>query len=75
MNSPHRPPCWPAGKPCPNPCAAALHDRIVYGVTPLHGPWSGWRLAGQRLVSPHREWVAPHLLDRILYRHNRLFNV
>lgn len=68
-----RPPCWPDGRPCPNPCAAAYYDRTVYNITPLHGPWSGWRMTGHRLVSPHREWIAPHLLDRWLYRHARVY--
>ena len=40
-------------------------------MTPLHGPWEGWRLAGQRLISPHGEWIAPHTLDRVLYRRAR----
>lgn len=62
------PPCWRSGSPCPNACAAAYYQRIVYNKTPLHGPWSGWRMAGQRLVSPHKDWIAPHLLDRMLWR-------
>lgn len=69
-----RPPCWRDGQPCPNACAAAQHDRIVYAKTALHGPWLGWRLSGQRLISPNREWIAPHLLDRMLWRHARLFD-
>lgn len=44
----NRPPCWPADQPCPNACAAALHERITYGKTPLYGPWAGWRLGGQQ---------------------------
>ena len=68
-----RPPCWPEGRPCPNNCAAQQYRRTVYNETPLYGPWSGWRLAGQRLVSPQREWIAPHLLDRWLWRNGRLF--
>lgn len=64
-----RPPCWLDGKPCPNPCAAQHLRRTLYNETPLFGAWAGWRMAGQRLVSPHREWVAPHLLDRWLHRH------
>ena len=66
-----RPPCWHEGQPCPNDCAARLYDREIYNVTPLHGPWEGWRLAGQRLISPHGEWIAPHTLDRVLYRRAR----
>jgi transcriptional regulator with XRE-family HTH domain len=44
-----------------------LH-RVIYNETPLYGAWSGWRLAGQRLVSRSREWIAPHQLDRVLWR-------
>lgn len=68
-----RPPCWPEGRPCPNPCAAANYQRQVYNHTPLHGPWTGWRMAGQRLISPDREWIAPHTLDRLMYRETVLF--
>ncbi|WP_206409337.1 DUF3693 domain-containing protein [Lysobacter enzymogenes] len=68
-----RPPCWPEGQRCPNNCAAQLQRRVVYNQTPLFGPWAGWRLAGTRLIAPSGEWVAPHLLDRWLYRHNRMF--
>lgn len=68
-----RPPCWPEGQQCPNPCAARLYRRTVWNETPLHGPWSGWRLAGARLVSPHGEWIGPHVLDRVLWREQRLF--
>lgn len=31
-------------------------------------------MAGHRLVSPSRDWIAPHQLDRWLWRHERLFN-
>lgn len=62
-----RPPCWPHGRPCPNPCARALHERVVYGTTPLHGPWRGWRIAGEQLVTPDRDRVTPEQLRRLLY--------
>lgn len=29
-------------------------------------------MAGARLVSPHRDWISPNLLDRWLYRRGRL---
>jgi hypothetical protein len=48
-----------------------LYQRTVWNVTPLHGAWAGWRMAGSRLVSPHREWIAPHVLDRILHARER----
>jgi len=62
-----RPPCWADGKPCPNHCAAQLHRRVIHNETPLYGAWAGWRMAGVRLVSPHREWIGPAELDRVLY--------
>lgn len=68
-----RPPCWPEGQPCPNPCAARLLQQTVYNHVTLYGPWTGWRLAGARLISPHRDWIAPHVLDRWMYQHGRLF--
>jgi len=48
----NRPPCWPAGQPCPNNCAAQVRDMIALNHCRLHGPWAGWRLAGRELVSP-----------------------
>ena len=69
----NRPPCWPDGQPCPNACAAALHQRTVNNTAPLYGPWAGWRLAGRFLVNPSRERIAPHLLDRWMYQHSRLY--
>ena len=68
-----RPPCWRPDSLCPNSCAAQMHQRIAYNCTPLYGPWAGWRMAGARLVSPHGEWIAPHQLDRLMYREQRLF--
>lgn len=62
-----RPPCWLNGAPCPNNCAAQLYQRVIWNHTPLYGPWSGWRMAGHRLVSPHREWISPGELDHVLY--------
>ena len=44
---------------------------IVWNVTPLHGLWEGWRLAGARLVSPHGEWIDARSLDRLLHARAR----
>lgn len=66
-----RPPCWHDGQPCPNDCAAQLYRRVIYNETPLYGPWAGWRMTGQRLISPHREWIAAHRLDRLLHALSR----
>lgn len=62
-----RPPCWPAGKPCPNRCAAQLHDRVVYGTTPLYGPWAGWRIAGDTLVTPGRLRAPVATLEQVIH--------
>jgi hypothetical protein len=67
----NRPPCWQAGQPCPNNCAAQTYRRVIYNETPLYGAWTGWRMAGQRLVSPHGEWIARHTLDRLLHARTR----
>lgn len=67
------PPCWRDGEPCPNACAYQLYRRTVWNQTPLYGPWSGWRLAGQHLVSPHGDRIAPYLLDRWMWRHSVMF--
>ena len=73
MSHPDRPPCWREGEQCPNDCAAQLYKRVIHNETALHGPWSGWRLAGPRLVSPRKEWIAPHVLDRWLWRRGRIW--
>lgn len=63
-----RPPCWPVGQPCPNPCAAALYDRTVYNRQHLSGPWTGWRMAGRELVSPDGDRITPERLRGLLWR-------
>jgi hypothetical protein len=40
-----RPTCWPDGQACPNPCADHPCRRTVHNITPLHGGWSGLRMA------------------------------
>lgn len=66
-----RPPCWPEGCPCPNSCARALHERVVYGTTPLYGPWRGWRIAGDVLVSPDRDRIKPAQLRAMIFLNSR----
>lgn len=63
-----RPPCWPVGQPCPNPCAAALYDRTVYNRQHLSGPWTGWRMAGRDLISPDGDRISPERLRGLLWR-------
>lgn len=63
-----RPPCWPDTEPaCPNSCAAALYDRLVYGKQHLTQEWRGWRLAGRVLVSPDGDRITPQRLRGILF--------
>lgn len=61
VNDHLRPPCWPENGPCPNPCARAHYDRVVFNHTELHGPWAGWRLAGRDLVAPGRPKTAARI--------------
>lgn len=62
-----RPPCWPEGQSCPNPCAYQLIERSVYNKTPLYGQWAGWRMAGRCLVSPDGDRISPERLRGILF--------
>ena len=63
-----RPPCWPSGQPCPNNCASALYERVVYNRHHLPEPWHGWRMAGRWLVSPDGDRIAPERLRGLLWR-------
>lgn len=63
-----RPPCWPKGQECPNSCAQAHYDRTVYNQTPLHGPWTGWRMAGRDLVTPDGVRLSPERLRGLAWR-------
>ena len=62
-----RPPCWPEGRPCPNACARAQHERIVHNRHELHGPWHGWRFAGRELVSPDGDRINAERLRGLLF--------
>ncbi len=63
-----RPPCWPDGQPCPNACAGALYERLVYNRHHLPDPWHGWRFAGRVLVSPDGDRIAAGRLRGLLWR-------
>ena len=69
-----RPPCWRDGAECPNWCAREYYRRTVLNHHWLPEPWAGWRFAGRHLVNPAGERIAPHLLDRMMYRHGRLYS-
>lgn len=65
----NRPPCWPEGQPCPNPCADAHYRRTVYNQIDLTGPeWAGWRLAGRYLVAPDKTRITPERIRGLLWR-------
>jgi hypothetical protein len=60
------PPYWPEGSPCPNRCAAQLHETTIYGSCDLQGPWQGWRVRGRVLVSPAGDRVTCDTLATLL---------
>lgn len=62
------PPCWPAGQPCPNNCAADLHARLATNHVYLTQQWQDWRLAGRDLVSPDGDRINPQRLRGLLWR-------
>jgi hypothetical protein len=50
-----RPPCFESlGL---TDCLRRQHDWIVYGNGPLFGAWTGWRIAGDELISPDRDRI------------------
>lgn len=67
-----RPHCWLDAGPCPNRCAAAHHDRVVYGRQALHGPWSGWRLTDREIITPERDRMPRDLLRFLIAREKRV---
>ena len=42
--------------------------RVVHNHCELHGPWSGWRMAGRELVSPEGDRITPERLQGLLWR-------
>lgn len=66
-----RPPCWPEGQPCPNGCAHALYDRLIYNHHDLPPPWGGWRFRGAVLVSPDGDRIRAERLRGILWRESQ----
>ncbi len=45
----------------------AHHERAVHNITPLFGPWVGWRMAGRDLVSPDGDRITARRLVGILW--------
>lgn len=52
---------------CKAETSRSHYDRTVHNLTPLYGPWSGWRMAGRVLVSPDGDRIAPERLRGILW--------
>lgn len=53
---------------CETETPAEHFDRVVHNKTTLHGPWAGWRMAGNDLVSPDGDRVSPTRMRGILFR-------
>lgn len=51
----NRPPCFEALGI--TDCLRRQHDWLILGNGPLHGAWTGWRVAGAELVGPNRERI------------------
>ncbi|NLC36801.1 MAG: hypothetical protein GX772_10235 [Alcaligenaceae bacterium] len=51
---------------CNRESSDAHYDRTVHNVTPLYGPWAGWRMAGRVLISPDRDRISPERLRGLL---------
>lgn len=58
----------PACFHCKRESSRAHYDRTVYNITPLYGPWSGWRMAGRVLVSPDGDRITPERLRGLMFR-------
>lgn len=58
------PTCWH----CKRESDADHYDRTVHNRTALHGPWTGWRMAGRELVSPDGDRIAPERLRGLMFR-------
>lgn len=44
------------------------YQRTVHNHAALHGPWSGWRMAGRDLVSPEGDRLSPERLRGLMFR-------
>lgn len=66
MTTPTPPPCFRIGT-APNPCAVERWWRVVENKTPLHGEWSGWRMAGKYLIAPNGVRFCPGRLQAIAW--------
>jgi len=57
----NRPPCF--ARLGVTDCLRRQHDWIVSGNGPLFGQWTGWRIAGDQLVTPDQQRIR---LGRVL---------
>ena len=53
---------------CQYESPAEHHARVVENKTPLYGPWEGWRMTGQYLISPDRKRINPQRLRGLMFR-------
>lgn len=60
-------PCHSRGTQ-PNACAMAHYRRLIDNHITLHGPWTGWRMAGRDLVAPDGQRINPERLRGLLFR-------
>ena len=44
------------------------YERVVHNRTPLHGPWSAWRMAGHELVAPDNTRFTPERLKGLAWQ-------
>lgn len=45
-----------------------MNKRVVHNHAPLHGPWTGWRMAGRDLVTPDGVRLTPERVRGLAWR-------
>ena len=50
-----------------NKCVRALYDWQVHGIGTLAGAWTGWRIAGDELISPDGVRLTLGMVKRLEY--------
>jgi hypothetical protein len=63
---------WIAGVAEPHPCALRLLFNMTKGINQI-GPWAGWRLNGEHLVSRTNESITPDIMGKLwLWRNDKI---
>lgn len=58
----------PLCRHCKAETSASHYDRVVNNLTPLYGPWDGWRMAGRFLIAPGKGCrITPERLTGMLW--------